>query len=337
MNTSCNAVHTRLAPLLEQYFANRLIRQLQASPHTVRSYRDSFRQLLVFASQHLGKAPQQIAFEQIDAPLIGAFLDDIESTRDVSPRTRNLRLTAIRSLFRYAAFELPQHGAQIQKVLAIPDKRFVRRQVGHLTRGEVEALLDAPDRSSWSGRRDYAFILTAVQTGLRVSEITQLRRQDVRLDASASLQVTGKGRKQRHVPLAAPTRKVLRAWLQEPQRGDANVLFPNRQGNPLTIHGVQYLLNKHRQAAAGRCPSLDGKNVTVHLLRHTTAMDLLAAGVDRSTIALWLGHASVVSTEPYIEATLAIKEKALSKVDPVNAAAGRYQAKDSLMAFLDKL
>ena len=337
MNTSNNVFQTRLAPLLEQYFVNRLMRQLQASPHTVRSYRDTFRQLLVFASEHLGKAPQQIAFEQIDASLISAFLDDIESKRNISPRTRNLRLTAIRSLFRYTAFELPTHGAQIQKVLAIPDKRFVRKQVGYLTRDEVEAMLDAPNRSSWSGRRDYAFILTAVQTGLRVSEITQLRREDVRLDVSASLQVIGKGRKQRHVPLAKPTRKVLKAWLQEPQRGSANVLFPNRQGNPLTIHGVQYLLNKHQQAAAKQCPSLNDRSVTVHLLRHTTAMDLLDAGVDRSTIALWLGHASVVSTEPYIEATLAIKEKALTKVNPINATARRYQAKDSLMAFLDKL
>ena len=207
---------------------------------------------------------------------------------------------------------------------AIPSKRFVRKQVGFLNRDEVDALLDAPDRSSWSGRRDYAFILTAVQTGLRVSEIIQLGRVNLELGASAHLRVIGKGRKERCVPLAVSTRNVLKAWLLEPQRGTQSVLFPNRHGNPLTIHGVQYLLGKHHEMAVHQCPSLKHKRVTVHLLRHTTAMDLLQAEVDRSTIALWFGHASAVSTEPYIEATLAIKQKALAKVAPLDAASRRF-------------
>ena len=337
MNHSNPSPSLSLAQLLQHFFVERLLRQLRASPHTVRSYRDSFRQFLVFASKHLRQPPSRIVFEQIDAPLVSAFLDDIECTRDISVRTRNLRLTAIHSFFRYAAFELPTHGLQIQRVLAIPSKRFVRKQVGFLNRDEVDALLDAPDRSSWSGRRDYAFILTAVQTGLRVSEIIQLGRVNLELGASAHLRVIGKGRKERCVPLAVSTRNVLKAWLLEPQRGNQSVLFPNRHGNPLTIHGVQYLLGKHHEMAVHQCPSLKHKRVTVHLLRHTTAMDLLQAGVDRSTIALWLGHASVVSTEPYIEATLAIKQKALAKVAPLDAAPRRFQATDTLLAFLDRL
>ena len=218
MNHSNPSPSLSLAQLLQHFFVERLSRQLRASPHTVRSYRDSFRQFLVFASKHLRQPPSRIVFEQIDAPLVSAFLDDIECTRDISVRTRNLRPTAIHSFFRYAAFELPTHGLQIQRVLAIPSKRFVRKQVGFLNRDEVDALLDAPDRSSWSGRRDYAFILTAVQTGLRVSEIIQLGRVNLELGASAHLRVIGKGRKERCVPLAVSTRNVLKAWLLEPQR-----------------------------------------------------------------------------------------------------------------------
>lgn len=326
-----------LLPLMQRFFVQRLIKQREASPHTVDCYRSSFKLFLRFASNRLGLPPERMDFTQIDAPLITAFLDDLETSRNVSVRTRNLRLTAIHSFFRYTAFELPSHGAQIQRVLAIPTKRFTRKPVSFLSREEVDALLAAPDRESWLGRRDHAFILTAVQTGLRVSEMTGLRTKDVVLGIGAHVQVLGKGRKLRSTPLAKPTCTVLKAWLQEPQRGTQDVLFPNFRGEQLTIHGVQHLLKKHRTTAAKKCPSLEGKRVTVHVLRHTAAMDLLQAGIDRSVIAMWLGHESFETTRVYVDATLAMKEKALAKITPHKGKAGRYKAKDSLLAFLDSL
>ena len=328
-----------LAPVVEQFFIDRLIQQRQASPHTVSSYRDSFQQLLRFASPCLGQPPSQLLFEQIDAPLITAFLDHLETNRKISIRSRNLRLTAIHSFFRYASFELfPSHAAQIQRVLAIPGKRFTRKQISFLNQQEVDALLEAPDRSTWLGRRDHAFILTAVQTGLRVSEMTSLKQDDLIIAAnSAHLQVIGKGRKQRCTPLTKPTRAVLKAWLREPQRGHNHVLFPNFQGDPLTIHGVQHLLKKHQATAAKQCCSLENKRVTVHLLRHTTAMDMLQAGIDRSVIALWLGHEQIETTQIYVEATLAMKEEALAKITPHKGKPRRYKADDDLMSFLAKL
>ena len=282
-----------VAPLLERFFTQRLMQQRQASPNTISSYRDTFRQFLKFAQRRLARAPSRLTFEQIDAPLITAFLDELETRRGLSVRSRNLRLTAIHSFFRYAAFELPTHAAQIQRVLAIPSKRFTRKLVSFLSRPQVDALLAAPDRNTWSGRRDHAFILTAVQTGLRLSEMTGLKREDLVSGSGAHLRVVGKGRKERCTPLARPTRAVLKAWLREPPRGVNGVLFPSARGDRLTVHGVQYLLNKHRVTASRTCPSLKQQRVTVHRLRHTAAMDLLQAGVDRAVVALWLGHESV--------------------------------------------
>lgn len=328
---------TSLAPLLEHFFTQRLMQQRQASPHTISSYRDTFRQFLTFAQQRLHQPPSRLNVEQIDAPLVIAFLDELEKNRGLSVRSRNLRLTAIHSFFRYAAFELPTHAAQTQRVLAIPSKRFTRTLVSFLTRPEVDALLAAADRSIWSGRRDHAFILTAVQTGLRLSEMTGLKREDLILGVGAHLQVIGKGRKERCVPLAKSTRAVLKTWLQEPQRGDDEVLFPSARGKQLSVHGVQYLLNKHRIAASKVCPSLKQKRVTVHRLRHTMAMDLLQAGVDRSVIALWLGHESVETTQIYLEATLAMKEQALARTTPPQGKLGRFQPDDQLMGFLNSL
>lgn len=328
---------TSLAPLLERFFTQRLMQQRKASPHTIRSYRDSFRQFLTFAQQRLHRPPSRLNIEQIDAPLVAAFLEELEKQRSLTVRSRNLRLTAIHSFFRYAVFELPDHAAQIQRVLAIPSKRFTRTLVSFLSRTEVDALLAAPDRSTWSGRRDHAFILTAVQTGLRLSEITGLKREDLIFEAGAHVHVVGKGRKERCIPLAKSTRKVLKAWLREPQRGKDNVLFPSARGKRLSVHGVQYLLNKHRLAASKMCASLKQKRVTVHRLRHTMAMDMLQAGVDRSVIALWLGHESVDTTQIYLEATLAMKEKALSKITPPQGKPGRYQPGDRLLSFLNSL
>ncbi len=326
-----------LAPQLERFFTQRLINERQVSPHTIGSYRDTFRLLLKFTQQRLHTQPSALAFEQIDAPLVVAFLDDLEKQRGASVRSRNLRLTAIHSLFRYAAFELPTHSAQIQRVLAIPSKRFTRTLVRFLTRPQVDALLAAPDRHTWFGRRDHAFILTAVQTGLRLSEITAVTRNDLVLKTGAHVRVIGKGRKERCTPLAKPTVAVLTAWLREPTRGEAGWVFPNVKGGRLTVHGVKYMLDKHAATAARVCPELKGKHVTVHVLRHTMALELLQAGVDRAVIALWLGHESVETTQIYLEATLAMKERALDKVAPTRGKAGRFRADDRLLGFLNSL
>jgi len=328
---------TSLAPLLERFFTDRLMRQRQASRHTISSYRDSFRLFLTFAHQRLQTPPSRLAFETIDAPLVVAFLDHLEKQRHVSVRSRNLRLTAIHSFFRYAAFELPSHAAQIQRVLAIPSKRFTRTLVHFLTRAEVDALLAAPDQGTWFGRRDHAFLLVAVQTGLRLSEMTSLTRADVTLDTGAHLHVIGKGRKERCTPLAKPTAAVLKAWLREPPRGDGRVLFPNARGTRLSPDAVAYLMATHVKAAAVACPSLKDKRVTAHVLRHTTALDLLQAGVDRSVIALWLGHESIETTQIYLEANLAMKEEALARAAPLNGRPSRYRPSDELLGFLNGL
>ena len=325
------------APLLQHFFTQRLMQQRQASPHTISSYRDTFRQFLKFVQQRLRKPPSRLNFEEIDAPLVVAFLADLEKRQGISVRSRNLRLTAIHSFFRYAAFEMPTHSAQIQRVLAIPSKRFTRTLVPFLARPEVDALLAAPDQRIWSGRRDHAFMLMAVQTGLRLSEMTGLKREDLILGVGAHVRVIGKGRKERCTPIAKSVLAVLRAWLREPQRGDGNVLFPSARGERLSVHGVQYLLTKHRIAASRVCPSLTQKRVTVHRLRHTMAMDLLQAGAERSVIALWLGHESVETTQIYLDATLAMKEQALAKTSPRHSKPGRYKPGDQLLGFLNSL
>jgi len=323
--------------LLQRFFTQRLMQQRRASPHTIGSYRDSFRLLLQFAQVRLGKPPTRLAFEQLDAPLIAAFLEDLEKGRGISPRTRNLRLTAIRSFFRYAAFEAPAHAEQIQRVLAIPSQRFTRTQVGFLTRPEVEALLAAPDQRTWSGRRDHVLLLLAVQCGLRLSELTALRRDALMLDTGAHIRTLGKGRKERATPLTRTTVAILKAWLREiPDKADAT-LFPSARGEPLSADGVQYLLAKHVAVASRTCPSLQRRRITLHMLRHTTAMELLLAGMDRAVIALWLGHESVETTQIYLDANLAMKEQALAKTAPPEGRPGRYRPGDQLLAFLKGL
>ncbi len=328
---------TSLAPLLERFFMQRLMQERQVSPHTIGSYRDTFRLFLKFSHQRLHKSPSALVFKEIDAPLIVAFLDHLEKQRGVSVRSRNLRLTALHSFFRYIAFELPTHLAQIQRVLAIPSKRFTRALVRFLTRTEVDALLAAPDRCTWFGRRDHAFILMAVQTGLRLSEITGATREDLVLGTGAHVRVVGKGRKERCTPLAKPTVAVLKAWLREPSKDQGRLLFPNIRGERLSVHGVKYMLNKHAATAAKVCPSLKEKRVTVHVLRHTMALEMLQAGVDRAVIALWLGHESVETTQIYLEATLAMKEQALAKTTPPQGSPARFRPDDELLSFLSSL
>jgi site-specific recombinase XerD len=278
-----------------------------------------------------------LALETIDASLVVEFLDELEKTRDVTARTRNLRLTAIRSFFRFVAFEAPAHAAQIQRLLAIPAKRYTRALVPFLSRVEVDALLAAPDQRTWSGRRDHALILLAVQTGLRLSELTSLHQRDLQFGIGAHVRVIGKGRKERCTPLSKNTRAVLAAWVKEAQKLPDQPLFPNASGGRLSAHGVQYLLAKHVASATTACPSLKHKRVSPHVLRHTTAMDLLQQGTDRSVIALWLGHESIETTQIYLDADLELKQRVLDRVTPLNGKPGRYRPDDKLLDFLKNL
>ncbi|HEX8798102.1 MAG TPA: site-specific integrase, partial [Terriglobales bacterium] len=306
--------------------------------HTIASYRDTFRLLFRFTEKRLHKTPSRLTLEEIDAPLVAAFLNDLEKSRSISPRSRNLRLTAIRSFFRYAAYEAPAHSAQIQRVLAIPGKRYDRVQIHFLSHAELDALLGTPDLETWSGRRDHALLMVAVQTGLRLSELTGLKRQDVMVDTGAHVRCTGKGRKERCTPLTKQTRAVLKNWLNEPQKAHTEMLFPNARGDRLSGDGVRYILAKHIVTASKTCPSLLRKKVTPHVLRHTMAMELLQAGVDRAVIALWLGHESVETTQVYLDANLALKEEILAKVrSPNGKNSGRYKPPDSILAFLNGL
>ncbi len=325
------------APLLESFFTQRLIQQRQASPHTIASYRDTFRLLLLFIQQRLSKMPAKLALEDVDAPLVAAFLDDLETARAVTARTRNLRLTAIHSFFRYVAFQEPSRAAQIQRVLAIPAKRFTRALVPFLNRQEVDALLAAPDQRTWAGRRDHALILLAVQTGLRLSELTGLLFEDLHLGVGAHVRVIGKGRKERCTPLTKSTRAVLAAWVREPPKAPSQPLFPNASGGRLSSHGMQYILAKHVATASALCPSLKQKRVSPHVLRHTTAMDLLHEGVERSVIALWLGHECIETTQIYLDADLELKQQILDKTTPPTGKPGRYRPDDKLLAFLKSL
>lgn len=323
--------------LLESFFTIRLLTQRKVSAHTIASYRDTFRLLLQFAQKRLRKPPSRLAFRDLDASLIAAFLDDLENARHNGPKSRNLRLTAIRSFFRYAALEAPADSGTIQRVLAIPNQRQPRALVSFLTRPEIEALLAAPDRTQWLGRRDHAFLITAVQTGLRLSEMTGLLYEDVWLRAGAHVRCRGKGRKERCTPLAKPTVAVLKVWIREQGRTDSKILFPSTRGGPLSADGVQHLLVRHVAKACQGCPSLRKKRVSPHVLRHSAAMELLQGGVDRAVIALWLGHESVETTQIYLHADLALKEQALAKTNPVKGKLQRYQADDELLAFLNQL
>ena len=326
-----------LAPLLEGFFTQRLGHQRNASPNTVAAYRDTFRLLLRFVDQETGKAPAKLALEDLDATIIGAFLEHLETSRGNGVRTRNARLTAIHSFFRYCALRAPERAELIQRVLAIPEKRFDTALVSYLVRPEIDTLLAAPDPQTWTGRRDHAMLLLAVQTGLRVSELAGVRSQDVELGVGAHVRCWGKGRKERSTPLPRATVAVLRAWLRERGGQPDSPLFPSRKGRQLTRGAIWRLVVKHAASACERCPTLVAKRVTPHVLRHTAAMTLLHAGVDTSVIALWLGHEGLESTNIYLHADMALKERALARTAPLNSRAGRYRASDELLAFLDGL
>ena len=326
-----------LAPLLQGFFTDKLMRQRQASPHTVAAYRDTFKLLLGFVTQRTGRQAAQLGLDDLDAPTIGAFLHHLETDRHNTAATRNARLAAVHSLFRYAAPRAPDHAALIQRVLAIPAKRFDRAIVSFLTRTETDALLAAPNQDTWTGRRDHALLLVAVHTGLRVSELVGLQLHDVHLDAGPHLRCHGKGRKDRCTPLTTPTVRMLRTWLAERGGQPGDPLFPTRRGTPLSRDAVGRLVAKHAATAQMACPSLQAKKVTPHTLRHSTAMALLHAGVDISVIALWLGHESTETTQTYLHADMTIKERALARTTPPGSTARRYRAPDTVLAFLDTL
>jgi len=328
---------TPLSTLLQSFFTDRLMNQRQASPHTIASYRDTFRLLFGFAQKQLKKPPSQLALDDLNAPFIGAFLDHIQRHRHNGIRTRNLRLTAIRSFFQYAAFQEPGRSDHIQRVLAMPTTRQDRALIDFLTYPEIQALLTAPDNTTRTGRRDQALLLLAIQTGLRLSELIHLRRSDIILTSGAHVRCYGKGRKERCTPLTKQAVAVMKTWLQERGGSETDVAFPNTRGTQLSPDGVQYLLAKHAAKARETCPSLKKKRVSPHVLRHTAAMELLQSGVDHSVIALWLGHESPETTHIYLQANLALKEKALAKTKPLNVKAGRYRPSDNLLRFLNAL
>jgi integrase/recombinase XerD len=328
---------TALATTLQAFFTDRLVQQRQVSPNTVAAYRDTLRLLLVFASAQKRKEPSRLEFDDLDASLIGSFLDQLERQRKNGVRTRNARLAAIRSLFRYAALRHPECAALIERVLAIPPKRFERKLVNFLTEPEVGALLAAPDRTTRTGRRDYVLFGLAAQTGLRASELIGLRCSDVHLGVGAHVSCLGKGRKQRITPLTEGMVKVLRVWLTERAGQPEQPVFATQTGKSLSRDALEHRLAKYVTIASKTCPTLGQKTATMHVLRHTAAMRLLRAGIDTSVIALWLGHEQVETTQIYLHADLAIKERALARTNPPNATPGRYRPSDKLLAFLEAL
>jgi integrase/recombinase XerD len=323
--------------LLQSFFTDRMLGQRNASPHTIASYRDTFRLVLEFAQRSLYKPPSILAVEDLDAPFIGRFLTHLEKDRGNTPRSRNIRLAAIHSFFKYVALEEPTRGALAQRVLAIPCKRHKTKPIDFLTQREMEALLRAPDQKSYLGRRDRALLLVAAQTGLRAAELIGLCCQDVFFGSGAHVRCVGKGRKARCTPLRKDAVAVLRAWMRERNGQPADVLFPNARGLPLSHDGLDYLLSKHVAVARIACPSLAKKRVTPHVLRHSLAMTLLQHGVDRSVIALWLGHESMETTQVYFHANLELKEQALAKTQPFSGRPARYRPDDKLLAFLQGL
>ena len=327
-----------LPSLLQGFFTERLVRQLQASPQTITAYRDTIKLLLLFAAQTTKKAPARLTIDDLDAVMVGAFLDHLDTERHNSTATRNARLAAIHSLYRYALPLIPERAHTASQVLAIPQRRHDRAIVSYLTGPETDALLAAPDRTTWHGRRDHALLLTAVQTGLRLSELTGLTIQDISTTIpGAAVHTTGKGRRERATPLTRQTTAVLLAWLPQASPKPSSPAFPTRSGTRMSADAVQRLVAKHAATAALECPSVASKHVTPHTLRHTAAMALMSAGVDTSVIALWLGHQNATTTHIYLHADMTIKERALARVPAANTTPGRYRPGDDLIDFLERL
>jgi integrase/recombinase XerD len=323
--------------LLEHFFTERLLLQRQASPHTIAAYRDTFRLLLRFAATELGAAPSALTTEDLGPAFIGAFLAHLERRRGNPPRTRNARLAAIHSFFRYVALTEPAHALLCQRVLAMPSKRAERKLIAFLDRAEIAALVAAPTPSTWIGRRDRTLLVVALYTGLRVSELIGLRRDHVVGGPRAHVRCEGQGRKHRCTPLGREAAALLAAWLRKDLRPQDDHVFPGVRGGPLSRDAVEELVARHARTAAQPCPSLQTQTVTPHVLRHTAAMELLAHRVDPSVIALWLGHESVETTQMYLHADLSLKEEALARLGPLGVKPTRYRPDDPLLAFLESL
>jgi site-specific recombinase XerD len=326
-----------LSALIQRFFTDRLCAQMEASPNMIAGYRDTFRLLLRFSSERTGRIPTKLRVEDLGSELVGDFLAHVESERRNSARSRNTRLAAIRSFFRFVAMNEPAYMLHCQRILAMPSKRYVRRTVEFLNRAEMDALLAASDRSNWVGRRDHAILMVALQTGLRASEIINLRRRDIVTYTGAHIRCEGKGRKQRCTPLRKETLKILEVWLKERAGAENDPLFPTNRGTKLSRDALEGIVRKHTLWASRSCPSLVGKRVSPHVLRHSTAMELLHHGVDQSVIALWLGHESVETTQVYMHAALRLKERALARITTPVSSPGRYRPDDKLLAFLEAL
>jgi len=323
--------------LLQAFFTDHLIRRQQVSPNTIAIHRDTFRLLIGFAQQHLKRPPSSLSVSDLSPRFIGSFLYHLEETRDNTPRTRNVRLSGIRSFFKYIAATEPALCGLAQQVLAIPNKRWKRKQVDFLSQKEIQALLAEPDRATWIGCRDHALLVVAIQTGLRVSELVGLKWQDVCLRNGAHIRCWGKGRKERCTPLRRDAVAALDSFLRRCSGAPSDPVFPSTRGGSLSRDAVEYLVAKYVARAGQHCPSLKSKRVSPHVLRHTAAMDLLQHGVDRTVIALWLGHETVDTTDIYLHADLAMKEQALAKTTPHGVKPGRYRPTDGLLAFLQSL
>ena len=326
-----------LSALVQKFFTDRLYSQMEASPHTVASYRDTFRLLLKFAGEKTGKSPMVLSIDDLNAEMIGVFLDDIENVRENSARSRNTRLAAIRSFFRFVALHEPAYMLHCQKILSMPGKRYVRRNVEFLNAQEMQALLNAPDCSTWIGRRDQAILTIALQTGLRASELVTIQCCDIALETGAHVRCEGKGRKHRATPLRRETVTAMKNWLKERRGSDHDPLFPTMRGDKMSRDALEHLVKRHIKTASKFCPSLIGKRVSPHVLRHSTAMDLLHHGIDQAVIALWLGHESIETTQAYMHADMTLKEKALAKMSSPAINPGRYKPDDKLLSFLENL
>ena len=326
-----------LSALIQKFFMDRLYTQMEASPHTIASYRDTFRLLLKFASEKTGKSPIALSVDDLNAELIGVFLEDIEDVRKNSARSRNTRLAAIRSFFRFVALHEPAYMLHCQRIVSIPSKRYVRRGVEFLNAKQMQALLNAPDRTTWIGRRDHPILTIALQTGLRASELVKLQCRDVVLETGAHVRCEGKGRKHRATPLRRATVEVLGNWLKERRGTASDPLFPTMRGDVMSRDALEHLVKRHIKTASRTCPSLVGKQVSPHVLRHSTAMDLLHHGIDQAVIALWLGHETVETTQVYLHADMKLKEKALAKMSSTAINPGRYKPDDKLLSFLESL
>lgn len=325
-----------LPALIQRFFTDRLCVQMEASRHTVAGYRDTFRLLLQYAGARCGKPPVKLTVEDIDADLVADFLVHTETARGNSARSRNTRLAAIRSFFRYVAISDPTWLLHCQRILAMPNKRYVKRTVTFLDANEMAALLAAPNRTTWAGRRDHVLLLLAVQTGLRASELVGLTVGDVVLGTGAHVRCMGKGRKERATPLRRETAKMLATWIGNDKK-ENSPLFPSIRGERLSRDALEHLVRKHCITASRTCTSIGTKRVTPHALRHSTAMDLLHHGVDPAVIALWLGHENVETTQIYIHADMRMKEKALARVAAPATPSGRFRPGDQLLAFLEGL